>query len=198
MLVPGMREALSLGYDQVGYLGTGNFVGYLGSVALTPVVLKHAGPRLTILSGLLLIAVTLAALSQATGFITLLLLYALTGIGSGLANISTMVLVAHWFRRAERGRAAGLIVLGNGLAIIFAGFAVPLFNRLYGLDGWRISWLVLALISLGIAIFVAAVVRNDPAELGLDPVGAQVAVTTTEIQGKSPTATGRVLLTLGL
>ena len=198
MLVPGMRDALNLGYDQVGYLGTGNFIGYLGSVALTPVVLKYAGPRLTILSGLLLIAVTLAGLSQATGFLPLLLLYALTGSGSGLANISTMVLVAHWFRREKRGQAAGLIVLGNGLAIIFAGFAVPLFNRLYGMDGWRISWLVLALISLGIAVFVAAVVRNEPADLGLEPVGAPVAVATTALQGKGSTATGRVLLTLGL
>ena len=198
MLVPGMREGLALGYDQIGYLGTGNFVGYLLSVALTPVILNWLRPRFTMVSGLALIALTLAGMAQARSFSVLLGLYALTGIGSGLANISTMVLIAHWFRREKRGKAAGLMVLGNGFAIIFSGFVVPLFNRLHGVDGWRVSWFVLAVISVGIAVFVAVAVRNEPAELELAPVGEKRPVSAAEMHGERIAAPGRALVSLGL
>ena len=119
MLLPGMRDGLGLAYDQMGYLGTGNFVGYLISVALTPALLRKFKPRVTISFGLLLIAVCMAGMSNCDHYLPLLLLYCLTGVGSGLANIPTMVLIAHWFRRERRGRAAGLMVIGNGSAIVF-------------------------------------------------------------------------------
>jgi MFS family permease len=79
-------------------------------------------------------------------------LYFLTGIGSGLANVPMMVLVSHWFTKAKRGQAAGIMLAGNGLAIIFAGMLVPLLNRILGADGWRSGWRILGAISAGIAI----------------------------------------------
>lgn len=198
MLLPGMGVGLGLGYDQMGYLGTGNFVGYLFSVAITPVLLKVFRPRVTIVSGLIIIAVTLAGVSQANSFIQLLLLYSLTGVGSGLANIATMVLIAHWFRREKRGRAAGLMVLGNGVGIIFAGLVIPFFNRIYGADGWRVSWLLLAAITLVIALLMALIVRNEPQALGLDPLGEELPFSEKEISTAPGPHAGRALVALGL
>ncbi|MCW8893433.1 MAG: MFS transporter [Deltaproteobacteria bacterium] len=198
MLLPGMREGLGLAYDQMGYLGTGNFIGYLLSVAITPPLLKIFRPRITISAGLLVIAISLAGMSQSGTFIQLLVLYALTGVGSGLANISTMVLIAHWFRREKRGRAAGLMVFGNGLGIIFAGLTVPVFNRLYGLDGWRVSWLLLATLTLLIAVVVTLIVRNTPENLGLKPLGSMRPLSESELSGADATSPGRALLSLGV
>lgn len=198
MLLPGMRAGLDLAYDQMGYLGTGNFVGYLFSVALTPTLLKLLRPRITIVSGLLIIALSLAGMSQSGAFHQLLILYALTGIGTGLANISTMVLIAYWFRREKRGRAAGLMVLGNGIGIIFAGLCVPIFNRLYGVDGWRFSWLLLAIITLVVAVVVGLIVRNDPEIMGLEPLGKLVPWLESDFSAKNGVKLGRTLLSLGL
>lgn len=198
MLLPGMGEGLGLGYDQMGYLGTGNFVGYLLSVAMTPVLLKVLRPRLTIVIGLMTIALTLAGVSQATSFIAVLLLYCLTGMGSGLTNISTMVLIAHWFRRAQRGRAAGLMVLGNGVGIIFAGLVIPVLNRIYAADGWRVSWLLLAAITAVVTVVTAIIVRNDPQALGLAPLGAEQPFSEQEISAAPVPHAGRVLVTLGM
>ncbi len=143
MLLPGMREGLHLAYDQMGFLGTGNFVGYLFSVAITPPLLKQLRPRATIVLGLVIIAMSLTAMAQCDSYLPLLVLYLLTGSGSGLANIATMVLIAHWFRREKRGRAAGLMVLGNGVGIIFSGMLIPILNQYYGPNGWRASWSLL-------------------------------------------------------
>lgn len=198
MILPGMRDALGLAYDQMGYLGTGNFVGYLFSVAVTPLLLKKFRPRLTLVSGLIIIGVTLGTLARANSFTQLLWLYALTGSGSGLANISTMVLIAHWFRREKRGLAAGLMVLGNGVGIIFAGLVVPLFNQLYALDGWRVSWQVLAAITLVIAVIVALIVRNEPQDLELEPLGRGLPLSVAEMTTEPLPRSGWIILSLGL
>ncbi len=198
MLLPGMREGLGLGYDQLGYLGTGNFVGYLLSVAITPLLIKIFQPRIVITAGLLLIAATLAGMSNANSFAQLLVFYAMTGCGSGLANISTMVLIAHWFRREKRGLAAGLMVLGNGFGIIFSGLLIPLLTHTYGVSGWRYSWLFLAGIILLIAILATLLVKNDPESLGLEPVGEKIPYTANELYTHTTAKRGRALISLGI
>lgn len=175
VLLPGMRSGLALGYDQMGYISTGNFAGYLASVALTPLLIRILGSRALIVSALLLIAGCMLGISQSHGFITVLALYFLVGVGGGFANIPTMILASQWFRRERRGRAAGLMVAGSGVGMIFSGFLIPHLNRVVGAEGWRTGWLVLGLITLGCAATAAILVRNSPADLGLQPCGRDAA-----------------------
>jgi Sugar phosphate permease len=135
MLLPAMQTGLQLSYDRMGLIGTANFSGYLVAVVLSPWLLRRFRPRAVISAGLLLIALCMAGISQSRGFLTAALLYAFTGLGGGLANIPLMALVPCWFRSRVRGRAAGLIIGGNGLAIICAGYLIPLLNRQYAAAG---------------------------------------------------------------
>jgi len=198
MLLPGMRSGLGLGFDQMGFVSTGNFVGYLVSVALTPRVIRRLRPRATIAVGLLLIALCMLGISLSQGFWPLLVLYTLIGIGSGVANIPVMVLIAHWFRREQRGRAAGTMIMGNGAAMIFSGLLIPQLNRLLGASGWRVGWLVLGGIALTASLLAALLMRNDPAELGLEPVGRRVELTAGELSGEEPPGIGRTIGWLGV
>lgn len=193
LLLPAMQQSLALGYDQMGLISTGNFIGYLISVALSPWLIKRYRPRAVICSGLLLICLCMLVISRADSLISLVFFYGLTGVGSGFANIPTMVLVAHWFRRNKRGQAAGIIVSGSAFAIILAGVVVPIINADYG---WRSSWVMLALVSLLAAFVALLVVRNDPSDLGLKPCGRFEAIESAEMKGKS--CGGRILLQLGV
>ena len=198
MLVPGIQQGLNLSYEQMGYLGTANFVGYLLAVAVTPSVLARWRPRLTLGAALGLIAITLAGMSWAQTFSALMLLYLVTGFGSGLANISGVVLIAFWFRRERRGRASGLMVVGSGLAIMFSGWVVPRLNQLEGIEGWRLSWLLFAMIIAFFAVIAFFLVRNTPEECGLQPVGRPRVVTTADVSSSFPAGSGRTLFRLGL
>jgi MFS family permease len=171
MLLPSMGKALRLGYDQMGFIGTGNFAGYLAAVAMAPFFMHRWGGRRTITIGLGLLASCMVLIGYGTGFVPVLVLYFLTGIGSGLANVPMMVLVSHWFTQEKRGRAAGLMLAWNGLAIIFAGMLVPALNRALGTDGWRTGWQVLGAISVVIAVTAGLLLRNSPSDLGLAPLG---------------------------
>lgn len=126
MLLPGMQAGLGLAYERMGFIGTGNFAGYLIAVPLAPYLIRRFRPRATIASGLLLIGICMLGISRSQSFAAVLILYTLVGVGGGFANIPMMALVTYWFRSEQRGRAAGLVIGGNGAAIIFAGFLVPL------------------------------------------------------------------------
>lgn len=171
MLLPAMQSGLQLSYDRMGFIGTANFSGYLVAVVLSPWLIRRFRPRAVISTGLLLIAFCMAGISRSQTFQSVVLFYAVTGLGGGLANIPLMALVPCWFRSRTRGRAAGLIIAGNGLAIICAGNLIPLLNRSYGADGWRMAWLLLAAMTLLTALIAALCLRNTPTEMGLEPLG---------------------------
>jgi len=176
MLLPSMGISLNLNYSQMGLIGTGNFVGYMLSVVLAGMVAKTIGARWTISLGLVLVGGSMALISRSMGFMEVLSLYVATGIGSGLANVPMMGLVSHWFSKSNRGRAAGLMLSGNGIAIVFTGLLIPWINTSLGAEGWRTGWLTIGVISLGITAIAACFLRNDPGEKGLSPVGGTVAV----------------------
>ena len=171
MLLPSMGASLDLSYSQMGMISTGNFTGYMISVILAGIIARAAGARLTIALGLALVGVSMVLIGKAAGFVQVAALYIATGIGSGLANVPMMGLVSHWFYKSTRGRAAGTIISGNGIAIVFAGVFVPYVNAGLGSEGWRTGWVTMGILSLLIALAAGAVLRNSPAEKGLDPVG---------------------------
>lgn len=171
ILLPAMGASLGLTYSQMGLISTGNFIGYLAAVVPAGVVEKRIGTRATVAVGLLLVGGTMALISLARTFHGVLLLFFATGVGSSLANLPLMGLVSHWFLKSIRGRAAGSMLTGNGLGIVFAGIYVPFLNTVLGAEGWRIGWLTMGLISLAVAVIAAVFIRNTPADKGLRPLG---------------------------
>ncbi len=96
----------------------------------------------------------------------------MTGLGTGAANVPIMGLVAAWFSRNLRGRAAGFIVIGSSFAIIISGKLIPFVNGLSGHEGWRISWVLLGAVVLGVAFVSLRFLVDRPSDAGLAPVGA--------------------------
>ena len=169
MLLPAMGESLGLSYSQMGLISTANFVGYLLAVLVCGFISSRIGSRLLIFLALLLVAVSMLLVSRASSFITVALFYTLTGMGSGASNVPMMALVAAWFGRRQRGKAAGFIVIGSGFAILLSGRLIPFVNRLTATEGWRLNWLILGITVLVISIICLVVIRDSPAEMGLKP-----------------------------
>jgi MFS family permease len=173
MLLPSMASSLGLSYSQIGFISTGNFIGYLGAVLLCSPIASRVGSRRLIVIALIVIALSMALISRSSSFMSLLLLYTVTGMGSGAANVPMMGLITSWFDRTIRGRAAGFVVIGSGFAIIISGKLIPGINAAVGGEGWRTSWLVLAAIITLVAAIAALLLRNKPEEKGLEPLGSE-------------------------
>ena len=182
MLLPSMGVSLDLSYSQMGLIGTGNFVGYMFAVLLAGLVAGALGARWTVAGGLALVGASMVLVSRATSYEQVFVLYVATGIGSGLGNVPMMGLVSHWFSRSKRGRAAGTMVTGNGLAIVFAGILIPAVNASIGSEGWRTNWLILGIVCGCIAAVAGLLLRNRPEEA--------VTVATGAVNTKGTPATG--------
>jgi len=173
MLLPSMASSLKLSYAQIGYISTGNFIGYLAAVLLCAPIARKIGSRQLIVIALAIIAVSMALISRAQSFVSVLLLYLITGIGSGAANVPMMGLITAWFDRAIRGRAAGFVVIGSGFAIIISGKLIPFVNGHVGPDGWRTNWVILAGAVASIAVLAFLILRNKPEDKNLGPLGSE-------------------------
>lgn len=171
MLLPSMGKDLELGYSQMGYIGTGNFIGYLLGVIVSSRMVKRFGYRVVICSGIFLVGSSMILVGKANGFWLVLATFFFTGIGSGLGNVPIMGLVSHWFGSSLRGRAAGLMVSGIGLGIMFTGLLIPSINN-WTADGqgWRINWMVMGVLVLAIGVLCSLLIRNQPQDLGLQVV----------------------------
>lgn len=171
VLLPAMGASLGLTYSQMGFISTGNFIGYLAAVVPAGIISKRLGARATIALGLFIVGGSMTLISFTRTFHEALLLYFITGIGSSLANLPMMGLISHWFLKSIRGRAAGTILAGNGLGIVFTGVYVPFLFTTFGAESWRTGWLTMGLISFVVAISAAVLIRNTPVEKGLYPLG---------------------------
>lgn len=168
MLLPAMRTDLNLSYTDMGLISTGNFVGYLVAALVCGRIVRVFGARTVIVGGLVMIAVSLLLVASASSVALVWPFYLVTGLGSGTAYVAASGLIPHWFSRRLRGRAAGILVIGSGPAIVLSGLLVPLVIGRWGAPGWRTSWVILGAIVALVALVVGLWVRNHPSELGLD------------------------------
>ncbi len=171
MLLPSMGKSLQLSYAEMGFISTANFIGYLGAVLISSRIMQVVGGRNCIAAALVLVGLSMILISRTDSKLLLTLLYFLTGMGSGLANVPIMALISIWFAKSQRGKAAGFVVIGSGFAIILCGWLIPYLNTLQT-DGWRLNWYMLGSIVLGCAVVCYLLLRNNPEERGLLPVGA--------------------------
>ncbi len=200
MLLPSMASSLALTYSQIGFISTGNFVGYLAAVLFCGQIAKRTGSRKLIVIALITIAVSMTLISRSHSFFAILVLYFITGLGSGAANVPVMGLITAWFDRTIRGRAAGFAVIGSGFAIILAGRLIPWVNRQVGVEGWRVNWLILAGLVAVIACVGYFFLRNKPEDIGLEPLGGEGKHMTVVAQDPKDTASiyrNRTLYLLG-
>lgn len=197
MLLPSMGEGLALSYGQMGTISTSNFIGYLVGALLCARIMSRTGARRLITIALATIFATLALIAFSSNFVLVLVLFTITGLGSGTGNVAMVGLVSHWFQRSLRGRAAGLVVSGSGFGIMLSGVLIPVINNHYGIDGWRYGWIALAGVVALVTFVVAVLLRSDPAEVGLRPAGEEGA-TSFNHASDSPRQVRRATWHLGL
>lgn len=171
VLLPEMQKGLEMDNIQAGMMATSNLVGYLSLSVLGGALAARFGPRAVITAGLLTVGITLILTGISDTFYTATLWRTLTGIGSGASNVPVIGLLAAWFTPRRRGLAAGIVVTGSSLGLIFTGPIVPLITSVYNSDGWRTCWYLFGGLTILIAIAGGFFIRNRPSQMGVKPWG---------------------------
>lgn len=138
-------------------------IGFL-SMALASMVWgplsDRFGPRPVVLTGSLVLCVSLALASQTTSLLAFQIIFGIL-VGGGIAAIfaPTMACVTGWFE-TQRSLAVSLVSAGMGMAPLTMA---PLAAWLVSVTGWRTTLLVIAAMAAAVMIPVSLLVRRPPA-----------------------------------
>ena len=157
------RSLFSLG-DSIRYLTTAFVNIFFGAL-----VAKYGARRL-IGFGFLSLAASMAIYAMATHVVMFYIGGCLLGLG--LAWTTTTIvghLVENWFA-SSKGTIMGVILAASGLG---GAISSQVISRLIYMEsriaGWRISYMVTAVLMLTVGLITVLVIRNRPQDMGLTP-----------------------------
>jgi len=171
MIMPSMKQGLGLSESQAGDLATSSMIGYLALAIASGLLASRFGPRIIITIFMLVTSLGMLFTGLAPSFSYALLTCMLMGFGSAGSNVPVMGLVSAWFSPKRRGLASGIVVSGSSFGLLITGLLIPAVLRRYADSGWRYSWIVLAALTLVIALLCWIFLRNRPSDKGLKAVG---------------------------
>jgi MFS family permease len=128
------------------------------------------GPKIIVSIMGLFTGLSLLLTSQANSLWQLLVFYSLfSAIGTGGVYVVSMSIVTRWFDK-KRGIAIGISTSGIGLGMVIMA---PIATYFIAKFSWRISCILIGLISSIFIIFMAMLLKKEPGEMGLLPDGVE-------------------------
>lgn len=173
VILPSMKDGLSLTYTQLGSIAMGNFIGYLSLAIIGGFLAARFGIRRVVFISLLVIGVSLflTGFSQSFGFAFIMRF--ISGLGNGGSYVPIMALPAAWFVMKKRGLATGIVSAGIGFGLFLSGLILPPVISAFGKNGWRYAWFLLGIIVFICSFVCYAFLRNTPKEKGTTMYGGE-------------------------
>src|SRR5699024_9267848 len=160
IILPFMKNGLSISYNSASWLGTMTSLGYLISIVFSGHLSIKWGEKKAIILGLLLILIGFLNLSKINGYLLNLSYMFLLGIGTAFVFTPLISIITKWFPN-NKGLVIGIMNGSSGIGLFFVGILVPFLTNMYPENGCRIIWMVLFLIILSVFI-VTLIFLNPP------------------------------------
>jgi sugar phosphate permease len=160
-----IADEFHLGPTQLGFLGSALLYCYAFVQLPSGVFADNFGPKRTILLSLGLSTAGSLVFAFSPGYATALAGRVLIGVGIGFIYLSVIKILSAWYKENEFGTVLGFLLalgmLGNMLATAPLAVSVKFM-------GWRNSYLVAAVLTVGIVVLVIFRVKNTPDEDGAE------------------------------
>ncbi|SFE99168.1 MFS transporter [Alteribacillus iranensis] len=163
MILPFMKEGLSISYQSAGALGTITSLGYLVTIMMAGYLSTKWGFKKTILFGMLLISIGFLNLSFAGTFWYSAVFMFLLGVGTAFVFTPLISLMIEWFPD-KRGFVIGCVNSSGGIGLLFVGMLVPFLAEMYPETAWRLTWLIFCLMSALVTVLTVFYIKNPPAK----------------------------------
>jgi len=162
-LAPDLMRDFALSAAGLGNLSAFYYYAYAAVQVPTGVLVDRFGPSRMFLGGALLAGAGSLVFAWADTALVAGLGRALIGAAHGVAWVSMLKLVTHWFAPSRFATLSGLSLAVGTLGAVLAG---PPLRWLADAFGWRIVIGFSGLFALALAVAVKFVMRDDPAERG--------------------------------
>ncbi len=171
LFVRPLHDELGISQQYIGWSQTARLIGFSLSSWFIGRMLDRYGARIPMAVSSIIMLMIMAGLSMLqTGWqlVALVFLSGMIGLEGGGGNLYQSVPLSRWFIR-KRGRAMSISFFGTTLGLLIF---TPLIQATILYIDWRFAWRVIGCGScLVIFIIAIAVIRKEPASMGLYPDG---------------------------
>jgi sugar phosphate permease len=158
-----MMNDLQAGGALLGLLGSAYFYPYALMQLPAGLLADSWGPRRTVTLFTLIACVGALILGLAPNVSMAIFGRVLVGLGVSMLFVPTMKILTEWFSPHEFAKMTGLLLAMGGLGSLFSATPLALVT---GWFGWRMAFVVVAFLTLALAVLIWLVVRDRPADLG--------------------------------
>jgi len=150
-LITPMLKELNISYGQMGLILGSWQMAFIAVAVVAGVIIDKWGVRKSLFVGIVTIGLSSALRYFPNGFVTLLPVVALFGVGGPMISIGAPKIIAIWFKGKSRGTAVGIYSTGlwvGGLVALAAtnSFVMPLLGY-----SWRLTFVGYGLLTFLIA-----------------------------------------------
>jgi predicted MFS family arabinose efflux permease len=145
LLLPFIKHEFPASYTEYGIIASANFAGYLIGLIGTMVLPRRFHNRKSNTIAMWMIALSLAVTALAPNLETITIARFINGLAQAVGTMLTIGLALSVVQPALRGRASGLLWGGGGAGIILCALALPYAASV--MNGWRVIWCVMALLT---------------------------------------------------
>jgi len=164
MVVQDLMAAFNTTAASLGGLGSVYFYTFALMQIPSGILADTLGPRKALTAGALIGGAGSYVFGSAVLIWVAYLGRFLVGFGMSLTLICIMKLMSEWFRDNEFGTLTGLTLFWGSVGALLA--TTPFSLMVNGI-GWRMSFQVIAMVTVAVAFLVWALVRDRPSQLGL-------------------------------
>ncbi|MEK5389827.1 MFS transporter [Margalitia sp. FSL K6-0131] len=158
---PFIRHDLTLTDTQMGIIFSSFSVGYAIFNFLGGMASDRFGAKLTLFVAMIVWSLFSGAIVLAVGFVSMIVIRVLFGMGEGPLSATINKMVNNWFPPSNRASVVGLTNSGTPLGGAISG---PIVGFIAISFGWRYSFIAIMLIGLIWALFWWKFVKEKPSD----------------------------------
>jgi len=180
VVAPELVKSFHIKGIALGVLASAYFYPYAVMQLPSGLLSDSFGPRKTVTFFTLIAAAGAILFGISPTFSTAILGRVMVGLGVSMLFVPTLKILANWFEAREFAILTGVLMAIGGLGWLSAATPLALLTLWLG---WRVTFLIIGLVSLSLALLTYLIVRDSPAQLR--------AIGMSEVKGSISSSSGK-------
>ncbi|MEJ2025360.1 MAG: MFS transporter, partial [Deltaproteobacteria bacterium] len=165
-----IQASFGIGGTLLGFFSSAYFYSYAAMQLPTGLMADFWGPRKTVASFLILAGIGSIMMGLAPNLPLAMAGRILVGIGVSTVFVCNFKILSEWFSARKFVIMGALFMAMGGVGAAISGAPLAWMSNLMG---WRMTLVLVGIVTLLLAVLAAIFVRNRPSEMGLPPVGKE-------------------------